>query len=221
MAKLLAPNGATVTWRAAETAPARIERLLVLLPAGDVDVAELASALWMLASRSGAGIRIVAGIDTWAGEPQARLSVALLAALLRESGIEPEIEIVRDTNWAGLVLARHMPGDVIVCHAEQMAPGGAGGLSPKYAPLSHSLAKMRLPVCEISGIVHPYARNPMRELMGWALPLLVVVGSLVLEIAFVRLARDMAVWIRQLSLAIYSAIELVTIAWLARPRESR
>jgi len=103
-----------VEWHEYERAGAAITRLLVLLPNCDFREAVLANTLWTIVSRNGATVRLLAAVDDWSDEPRIRMRVALLAAMLRESGLDAEVEFVTGTDWVETVLARWMPGDVIV-----------------------------------------------------------------------------------------------------------
>lgn len=198
-----------------------IKRLLVLLPDEDIDEASLSSVLWTMAARNGAAIHVIAAIRDWANEPQAQLRLGLLTALLRESGVGAETEIVRDAELLRVAVERRKPGDLVICPAGTPAPDGQSVLIPALHPLSVVFSPMGQPVRELPGIVRPRARRALREWTTWLLPLAIVIGSLILEVAFVRVAGDMANWARQLVIAVYTAFELASIFWLARARPSR
>ncbi len=198
-----------------------IKRLLVLLPDEDIDEASLANVLWTMAARNGAGIHVVAAIRDWASEPQAQLRLGLLTALLRESGLETETEIVHDAELLRVAVERRRPGDIVICPAGTPTPDGRASLIPALHPLSMVFSPLGQPVRELPGIVRPRARRGLREWTTWLLPLAIVIGSLFLEVAFVRVAGDMANWARQLVIAAYTAVELASIVWLARARPSR
>ena len=198
-----------------------ITRLLVLLPDEDIDEASLSNALWTMAARNGAAIHVIAAFRDWANEPQTQLRVALLTALLRESGLETATEIVRDADLLRVAVERRKPGDLVICPAGSPALDGQASLMPALHPLSVVFSPLGQPMRELPGIVRPRARRVLREWTTWLLPLIIVIGSLILEIAFVRVAGDMANWARQLIIAVYTALELASIAWLARARPSR
>ena len=198
-----------------------INRLLVLLPDEDIDEAALSSALWTMAARNGAGIHVIAAIRDWASEPQAQLRLGLLTALLRESDLETETEIVRDADLLRVAVDRRKPGDLVICPAGAPVVDGRAGLIPALHPLSVVFSPLGQPVRELSGIVRPRRTRGLREWTSWLLPLAIVIGSLFLEVTFVRVAGDMANWARQLVIAVYTALELASIVWLARARPSR
>lgn len=207
-----------MTWRALDPSPCQIRRLLVLLPNADLNEALLARALWTLAGERGAAIEIIALIDDWADEGQVCMRVALLVALLRGAGMEPAVHYERDsTDWIAIARRMHRPGDVIVCHAEQTLPASNGGLKPHVSPLSTHLAMLHMPVCELRGAIKtPPALTVRRAVKVWMVPLLIIVFSVVLEIVFVRWARNWAEWSRQAALATYTTLEIASVAWLAK-----
>jgi len=198
-----------------------INRLLVLLPDEDIDEAALSSVLWTMAARNGAAIHIIAAIRDWASEPQAQLRLGLLTALLRESHLETETEIVRDAELLRVAVERRKPGDLVICPASSPSLEGRASLIPALHPLSVVFSPLGQPVRELPGIVRPRRARGLREWTTWLLPLIIVIGSLMLEVAFVRAAGDMANWARQLVIAVYTALELASIVWLARARPSR
>jgi hypothetical protein len=205
----------TAKWDSATIAPAPIRRLIVLLPNADINEALFARALWTLAAHNGAEIHIVAMVDDWADEGRVRLRVALLAALSRESGIEPCTRFETDTDWIRIVRRLYTPGDVVVCHAEQRASSGVRNFTIEFKPLSTFIAALRIPVCELQGVIRHQPRMTLkRAIRVWVLPLLVIVASLVLEVLFIRWARDWVEWMRQFALLVYTAIEILVITRL-------
>ena len=207
-----------MTWRALDPAPHPFRRILLLLPNADINEAQLAHALWTLAGEHHASVYVLALIDDWADEAQVRLRVALLSALLRESGIEPEEHYEKDTtDWLGIVRRMYTPGDVIVCHAEQTLPANNGRFPPHFSPLSTLIAMLHMPVCELRGAIKQTPAMTMhRAIKVWGLPLVVIFGSVALEILFMRWARDWVEWSRQAVLAAYTAAEILTVVWLSK-----
>ena len=123
-----------------------IKRLLVLLPDEDIDEASLANVLWTMAARNGAGIHVVAAIQDWASEPQAQLRLGLLTALLRESGLETETEIVQDAELLRVAVERRRPGDIVICPAGTPTPDGRASLIPALHPLTMVFSPLAPPV---------------------------------------------------------------------------
>ena len=207
-----------MTWRALDPAPHPFRRILLLLPNADINEAQLAHALWTLAGEHHASVYVLALIDDWADEAQVRLRVALLSALLRESGIEPEEHYEKDTtDWLSIVRRLYAPGDVVVCHAEQTMLESGGGMTARFSPLSTHIAMLHMPVCELRGVIKAKtAMTVRRAIRVWGLPLMVILVSIGLEILFMRWARNWAEWSRQAVLATYTTLEIVSVAWIAK-----
>lgn len=210
-----------VVWHESVRAGAAIHRLLVLLPNCEFQEATLANVLWSIVSRNGATVRLLAAVDDWSDEARIRMRVALLAAMLRESGLEAEVEFVAGTDWIETVLDRWTPGDVIVSHAEQTLPSPAAARTLARIPLSQAFVGLGKPVCELRGVALPPERSVGRALVTWILPALVIVGAFVAQALFLRLAHEWVIWARQAAFIASSALEVALIAVLARPRSAR
>lgn len=214
-----APRGAKAKWCVYNNADeAAIKRLLVLLPSQDMDEASLANILWVLARKDNAPVRLFCLMSDWSDEPQMRLRIALIMALLRESGIEAEAEYAQGIDWLRETQKRRLPGDVVICHAEQALPDGMNKLSVQLKPISHFFIAQRIPVCEVSGILHTQTQSRFNQFKSWALPAFIIVLTLIAQVIFTRLTMGWALWARNLSLGVSSAVELASIAWLAAPR---
>lgn len=211
------PTSVGMTWRTLDPAPRRIRRILVLLPNADLNEAMLARVLWTLAGAHHASVHVIALIDDWADEGQVRLRVALLLALLRGSGIDPVEHYEKDTtDWISIVRRMYMPGDVVVCHAEQKLPVNNNG-APHLSPLSTHIAMLHMPVCELHGAIkHQPPMTLLRAIKVWGLPLLIVVLSVGLEILFMHWARNWAMWSRQAVLATYTTLEIISVVWMTK-----
>jgi len=212
------PTGVGMTWRALDLAPHLIRRFIVLLPNADINEAQLARAVWTLAGERHVAVHVIALIDDWADEGQVRLRIALLSALLRGSGIEPEEHYEKDTtDWLSIVRRLYAPGDVVVCHAEQTMLESGGGMTARFSPLSTHIAMLHMPVCELRGVIKAKpAMTVRRAIRVWGLPLMVILVSIGLEILFMRWARNWAEWSRQAVLATYTTLEIVSVAWIAK-----
>lgn len=212
------PAGMAITWRTIDLAPIPLARLVVLLPNTDVNEALLARAIWALSMPRGLRVHVVAMIDDWADEGNVRLRLALLTALLRESGIEPSVELEQDdVDWTRVVRRLHQPGDAVVCHAEQMAVVGIRGARVDRQPLGACLAALRMPVCELSGVIAASPGPTLRQTArAWLLPFAIVFATLALELLFLDWTRGWADWARRAVLAAWTTAEILTVARLAR-----
>jgi hypothetical protein len=207
-----------VKWRMPDSAPSAIRRLLVLLPDAEINEALLARTLWTITAHTHARILVIARVDDWANEGLARLRLAMVTTLLREARIEPQTQLAAGSDdWAQLVKRIYLPGDAIVCPAEQKILVRGEGLRTTFKPLSHYFAALSMPMCEIQGIVRARQEmTPARAFKTGVLPLLIVIVSVVLQVLFLSWAHEWAAWARQTVLAISTAIEIITVAWLAR-----
>ena len=193
-------------------------RLLVLLPDGDLNEAGLAHALWRVAGQHGTQVHLIIGVDDWAGEGLVRLREALVESMLREANIEPTSEMVSgNADWVQLARQHYVPGDVVVCLAEHKLPVRTHTFGIEVSPISHHLAALRMPVCELRNvIIHQPTMTVIRAIKVWIVPLLIIFGSLALEAMFFSWARNWAEWVRNAALAIYTTVEILSVAWLAR-----
>ncbi|HQV69198.1 MAG TPA: hypothetical protein PLJ62_01060 [Thermoflexales bacterium] len=211
-------DGPKAKWHFYNANNANTRRFLVLLPCEDLDEAALANFLWMMASGTKAAVSFLALIQDWSDEPQMRLRVALISALLRESGVESSAEYARGGDWLSAIQTRRLPGDVIVCHAEQKHPDTLNGLSVKLKPLSHFFIAQRIPACELSGILRVRHVNKLTNITRWVLPLIVILITLALQMIFTRMAANWSLLARDFALGASSAIELLSVAWFSSSR---
>ena len=214
------PSGVKTKWQVYNHEEGTsIKRLLVLLPTQDIDEASFANVLWVLARKNNASVHLLCLMNDWSDEPQTRLRAALVRALLRETEIEAQAEYAQGADWLRETQTRRLPGDVIVCHAEQMMADGMNKFSVQFKPLSHFFVAQRIPVCEVSGALKTQKQSRLSQIRAWALPVFIIIVTLIAQIVFTRLTASWALWARNISLGVSSALELVSIAWLATPRE--
>lgn len=218
MAEQALHPGIGIIWRTLDLAPQPIRRFIVLLPNADLHEAALARALWAFAGERGASVQIIALIDDWADEGLVRMRTALLAALLRESGLNACITLEQDdADWMRIARREMRSGDALVCMAEQLYPARNAGAGIALAPLSKHLTMLRVPVCEMSGVlIAPPVPTFKRTFKTLLLPALIIAGSLALEVIFVNATHTWAGWVRHSAIAAYTAVELFSITRLAQ-----
>jgi hypothetical protein len=220
MRRKVTPSGTSISthWLTPDRPQTDARRLLVLLPDGDLNEAGLARVLWRVAGQHCSQAHLIVGIDDWASEGLAQLRVALLESMLREAGIETKSQLVPgDIDWMQTTRQQYVPGDVVVCLAEHKLPVRTHNFGVEVCSLSQHLAVLRMPVCELRGVViHPPAMTVTRAIKVWMVPLLIIFGSLALEAMFFSWARNWAEWARNGALAIYTTLEVLSVAWLAR-----
>lgn len=221
MNNMLAPQSAIVGRRARDAAPAETGRLLILVPDDEFDEAGLTRAIWSMADQGVARALLLTAIADWAREPQALLRLALMAALLRESGLEAEIELTLTSDWLAAARERLLTGDTIVCLAEHRISDSANPFAARQQPIASYLAALGHPTHELPGPYATGSRESSTPIGAWLAPLSVVAVSFVVEVAFARFARNVAGWTRGAVLAICTAAELVSITLLDRARPGR
>lgn len=193
---------------------AGVRRLVVVLPIQDINESAAARALFHLAAPTRVPVLILVRAGEGTGEPEARLRTALLAALLRESGLDTDIEHAPDYDWRDIVLALYAPGDLVVCAAERSRCAG-GLLRARSAPLSSVLAAEHIPVCELPAALRTHGARPQRRVVVWLAALIVLAGSFAVQAAFIGLAQNWATWARQVALIALSGAEIASLVWLA------
>ena len=147
-------SGIAVHWHTPDRPHTLIRRLIVLLPDTDMNEVVFARVLWMLAGHNGSRVRLIAKVEDWANRGLVEVRVALLESFLREANIELSTVFDDSTNdWVQIVRHEYLPGDAIVCHAEQKLPVRAQGFGIEVSSLSHHLAMLHMPVCELQGIL--------------------------------------------------------------------
>ena len=152
-------------------------RLVVLVPDLDVDQAALARRIWNLAAPSKRAVLYLGLTTSTSEEPQARRQLASIAALTRDDWVKTSTALVVETDWVSALRPQLRPGDVIVCHTEQMLPGWRGA-----QPLGHALCQiLQTPVHLLEGF---YAGDPAQPAHPTAAIVFWVGAFAILALAF-------------------------------------
>lgn len=163
-------------------------RLVVLVPAVDVDEAAVARYIWELAAPAGLAVLFLGLCARSTQEPAMQRRLVTLASLTRDARIALETRLEFGRNWLRRIRAVYQPGDVIVCHAEQRA-----GLGRK--PLSRMVESMGAPVWTLAGL-YPLEgtgrRDGPAELVFWAVSIAILAGFFWLQVRIVRMHEDWA-----------------------------
>lgn len=126
--------------------PAPIRRLVVLTPWLDADLTPMAGRVWQLAEAAGVSVLFLGMSNEAAREASLRRKLITLAAMLKEGGIHAEAEMLRATDWVEALKPHLVPGDMLVCMAEQRT-----GLMQR--PLGELLrASLGMPLTILSGL---------------------------------------------------------------------
>jgi hypothetical protein len=167
-------------------APAR--RLIVLVPALDVDEAAVARRIWELAAPAGLAVLFLGLCAGSSQEPGMQRRLVTLASLTRDARIQLETRLEFGRNWLRWIRAVYRPGDVIVCDAEQLSGRGS-------KPLRQRIQALGAPVWTLAGLYPPGgATRPSgpAELVFWVVSLAILAGFFWMQIRIVRLHEDWA-----------------------------
>ena len=195
---------------------AAVRRLVVLVPAGQVDQVELAAQVLALSAARGLEVVLIGRTldprDAWA----VRRELVTLAALIRNpTGVPAEIRVISRAPWTDLLAPLVQPGDLLVCQREQVV---AGAWPWQRLSLAAALRRtLRVPVCTLEGIV--LEREPSSErtlltrLIGWVVPGLVIVGFTAMQI---QIEMHSVGWLTTVLLCLSVLVEIAILSWCTR-----
>ncbi len=184
--------------------PAR--RLIVLIPDGDLEEAEVARQVWDMAAPAGLAV-LFFGLckDTTEGLSMHR-RLAILANLTRDPRVPVQTQLEFGGRWLRRLAALSGRGDVVVCLAEQR-------MGLRHRPVSEELTKRGLSVWTLEGIYLP-ARNPavrsIREVIFWIVSIATIAGFFWLQVSITRLSEDWA----SSGLMYFSVLVEVGLLWI-------
>lgn len=181
-------------------------RLLVLIPDQDTDETELARRVWELASPRHLAVLYLCLTNDALTEARARRRLATLAAVTRDDWVNVQTRLVTGGDWGKGVRGLWRPGDLVVCHAEQMIPDGFIGMWSK--PLGQALvATLNAPVYLLAGFYEALpASTPRRlsQVLSWSIPLLILIGFFMIQ---VQIEQQVTGWLRTTLLSASVALE--------------
>jgi hypothetical protein len=186
-------------------------RLVVLVPNVDVDESELAARIWSLASPRGLEVLFLSIFRSPETELRARRRLTLLAAITRDDWAHIETRLDLEGDWMRAVRHIWEPGDLVVCHAEQVLTG--------WGLRRRSLAKtigsaLNTPVYVLSGFYPELPTeqpNWLARLQAWLPPLVILVIFFMLQ---VRITQGMTGWVQTALLCLSVIVEFGLIgAW--------
>ncbi len=197
--------------------PRPCQRLLVVVPDADLREARLAQRVSDMATQHRATVMLLAICSGWADEPQIRLRLALLAALIEGANIAVQSDIIFNEGWPTLLQRLYLPGDLLVCFSEHVLTSAMAGVLQQPCPIAYFLKSMRMPNCELQGYVialSPHTASGLRGLKTWLLPLGIVVGMLVFQLFLVQWMIDWDDWVKKAVMSISVVAELVSVAYI-------
>jgi hypothetical protein len=180
------------------------ERLVVLVPDSDVDEAELASRILSLAAPRWLQVLFVGAGPGPEAELLARRRLSLLAAMTRDDRTSVETRLEPDGDWLRAVHRVWRPGDLIVCHAEQVL----SGLSGRPKSLANAIVSaLNTPVYVLSGFYPRQASEwspRLARFLSWLPPLAILVVFFMLQ---VRIAQGTTGWVQTALLCLSVVVE--------------
>ncbi len=156
-----------------------VNRLLVLVPDQGAYGIELAQRVWALAAPCGLDVLFLSvPISGTAQEPALLLRLITLASQIRSDQVQADTCIEHGMSWAAAISRHWRPGDLVICCAEQTVHTRMRGMQPRWQVLQYSLGT---PVFVLNGLYSDSNTEashslPMRVLMRWAIPVVMIAG---------------------------------------------
>ncbi len=152
-------------------------RLVVLVPRGLVEASRFTQQIHWIALQQHRDVIFLALSDQGLDDLPIARELATLEALTCDPLFEVTSRQVDAPNWVKAIQSVYQPGDMVLCHAGQLAPIGFG----KGIPLDDYLTRqMHLPVHLLSGFYQP----GMVYNKAWWLSLFFWIGSLAILVGF-------------------------------------
>lgn len=193
----------------APTSPLPVaQRFIILVPDHPTSEVQLARAIWELTHRQQTSLIFITLVTRPAQAWRARRRLATLAALTRDRHSPVETRLATD-NWLKAIQALWLPGDVVLCHAEQTL-----AYEGKRQRLAEVLTnRYQMAVYVFTGF-YPNLDQPalprwLREVIFYGVAVALLLGFLFLQVALQRLTTA---WLSQVLLAGSAALECGVLA---------
>lgn len=162
------------------------QRLVVLVPEGELDESTFTRRIWQLAASSNLKILYLARAsqDTFIAYQRSRL--AGLAAMTSDKDARAQVIVSTEKSWPKAFQKIRRPGDLLVCLESQKIPRGIVWRRPLGELLARSAS---VPVYLIGGLkigLAPHQRQWMREALAWSAALLLMTIFFGLQLALDR-----------------------------------
>lgn len=199
----------------AKPVPTLTKRLIVLVPSHDIYEALLARHVWTTALKSRSDVLYVALARDPDEEINVRRSLAVLAAMTRDSRLQVTTQLAVRAQWLKVLHSIYQPGDAIVCLAEQTIRR----LGRLAQPLGEVLAaEFDGNVLVLDGISVEQQAQPRRTLwpmLREAVPF--VIAAVFLELQMLATAQLGQTAARTMLLALSVVVEFSVIwLWVSR-----
>jgi len=165
-----------------------IQRLVILVPNGDIDEARVAREIWETAVPARSAVLFIGLYTDIMEEPHMRRRLAMLAALTRDDRISVETRLEFGRNWIRSLKPISKTGDVVICFTEQQTGFW-------YRSLSEALEKTGASVWTLSGS-NPMKNAPLQQsfasILFWSLSIVILTGFFWLQAQTLRLTVEWA-----------------------------
>jgi hypothetical protein len=184
-------------------------RLVVLLPAQDLDGVKISRAIWSLASPRRLEVLLLTIVKDLESELSSKRDLATIGALIREPNVKVNSLVVHEKSWVKAVSRVIRPGDVIVCPAELTAAERGGKRIAMDTALINAL---NAPVFVVKGFYHepphPSFWRFLRPLPYWIVLIAIFAGFTELEMKSDLLTKG---WSGQVIFSLIVIVEIIAI----------
>jgi len=160
------------------------KRLIVLVPeslAGDL---KLAHKVHWIAIRDRCDVLYLTLVDEYEKMLTVSRRMATMKAVTSDDWLFVNTMVVETSGWLKTLREIYQPGDILVCHSEQLVKNGLFGTIPIQEFLQASL---KAPVATLSGFFHPQRAQVRQWLQGG----LFWIGCLAILGGFITLGIEM------------------------------
>jgi hypothetical protein len=187
-------------------------RLVVLVPEYLKNIPAFAHKICWMAIRDHADVLYLALTEREDAALSASRSMAILRAVTQDRGINVGVQVSMACNWLTTLRAIRRPGDVVVCHEEQVVKTGP---FERVSADAYLRGALKLPVATVAGFYHPGRARTGRwlhNLLFW-IGFVVILGVFaVIEVNLNALAQGVA---RSLLMMVVFLVEVgAVLAWL-------
>lgn len=165
-----------------------VQRVIVLIPQQEMDDSGLARRIWSLAAPRSLKVLYLGLCVDVSREYRLRRRLVTLAAITRDDRVFVETQLEIGNDWLRTVKTVWRPGDMVVCHAEQIA-------GMRRRPLSEAMiSTLQVPVCILNGFYSPDRVNPalLKGVVSWFGSIAIIVGFFWVQAGIERMAKDWA-----------------------------
>jgi hypothetical protein len=155
-------------------------RLVVLVPDRDVDEASLATRIWSMAAPRHMQVLFLGTLRHDQERYRARRRLALISAITRDRATHVESQLMLSADSLAAALAVYQPGDIFVCHSEQLV----SSWKSKPIPLAQKLlSAVNAPIYVLSGF-YPNLGNEgpnWMKTLTWVPPIVLVIAGFAVQ----------------------------------------